>query len=60
MVDHKDVNVTRNAAETSSYSTPEIEPTVQPQVDERRLLRQIDLHVIPILFIVYIVAFLDR
>lgn len=29
-------------------------------IDERRLLRKIDLHVMPMLFLIYIVAFLDR
>lgn len=28
--------------------------------DERRLLRKIDLHVYPILFVVYMMSFLDR
>ncbi|KAK8105191.1 hypothetical protein PG999_008550 [Apiospora kogelbergensis] len=31
-----------------------------PQVHESRLLRKIDFHVLPILFLVYVVAFLDR
>ncbi|KAI1181213.1 MFS general substrate transporter [Nemania sp. FL0916] len=29
-------------------------------VDERKLLRKVDLHVLPILFIVYVAAFIDR
>jgi hypothetical protein len=29
-------------------------------VDEARLLRKIDLRVMPMLFIIYLVAFLDR
>lgn len=31
-----------------------------PSVDEARLLRKIDFHVLPSLFVVYVVAFLDR
>lgn len=31
-----------------------------PPVDEAKLLRKIDLHVLPMLFLVYFVAFLDR
>ncbi|KAK9413612.1 putative Major facilitator superfamily (MFS) profile domain-containing protein [Seiridium unicorne] len=37
-----------------------LEPTSHLDVDEAQLLRKIDLHVVPILFLVYIVAFLDR
>lgn len=31
-----------------------------PSVNEAKLLRKIDFHVLPILFVVYVVAFLDR
>ncbi|KAK6076928.1 major facilitator superfamily transporter [Seiridium cupressi] len=37
-----------------------LDPTSHLDVDEAQLLRKIDLHVVPILFLVYIVAFLDR
>lgn len=32
----------------------------QSRVDEAKLLRKIDWHVLPILCVVYVVAFLDR
>ncbi|KAI1371991.1 major facilitator superfamily domain-containing protein [Hypoxylon crocopeplum] len=62
MADSKEVDVevsndaNGNGASSSSHS---ILP-LQQNVDEGRLLRKIDLHVLPILFLVYIVAFLDR
>lgn len=31
-----------------------------PSIDEKVLLRKIDFRVIPILFIIYVAAFLDR
>lgn len=31
-----------------------------PSIDEKALLRKIDFRVIPILFIIYVAAFLDR
>lgn len=30
------------------------------QIDDAKLLRKIDWHVLPMLFIIYLVAFLDR
>ena len=33
---------------------------VNVQIDEAKLLRKIDLHVLPMLFIIYVIAFLDR
>lgn len=42
----------------SSYSI--LDPALPPHVDETKLLRKIDVRVLPILFAVYIVAFLDR
>lgn len=32
----------------------------RPYVDERKLLRKVDLHVLPILFTVYVAAYIDR
>lgn len=43
---------------SSSEPSPLQEP--HPLVDEGKLLRKIDLHVLPILFIVYVAAFIDR
>lgn len=31
-----------------------------PSIDEKALLRKIDFRVIPVLFIIYVAAFLDR
>ncbi|KAI0097507.1 putative allantoate permease [Nemania sp. FL0031] len=33
---------------------------MEPQFDRAKLLRKIDLHVLPILFIIYVAAFIDR
>ncbi|KAI0845359.1 MFS general substrate transporter [Daldinia vernicosa] len=37
-----------------------LEPSLHPRVNEAKLSRKIDLRVLPILFAIYIVAFLDR
>jgi hypothetical protein len=42
----------------SPSSSPEAE--LASTVDEKKLLRKIDLRVLPMLFMVYVVAFLDR
>jgi hypothetical protein len=45
---------------SSSPPDSTIEAPVLSPADERKLLRKIDLHVLPILFVVYVVSFLDR
>ncbi|KAK7957960.1 allantoate permease [Apiospora saccharicola] len=40
--------------------TTGLAPTPVTSVNEAKLLRKIDFHVLPILFVVYVVAFLDR
>ncbi|KAI1747998.1 MFS general substrate transporter [Xylaria castorea] len=47
-----------SSSEPSSEPSPLREP--HALVDEGKLLRKIDLHVLPILFIVYVAAFIDR
>jgi hypothetical protein len=42
------------ASEVSSVSTTEVD------IDESRLVRRIDFRVMPMLFLIYIAAFLDR
>ncbi|OTA98454.1 hypothetical protein M426DRAFT_258683 [Hypoxylon sp. CI-4A] len=48
----------RDGASWSPHSIPEA--PLKPHVDEAKLLRKIDLHVMPILFVIYVAAFLDR
>ncbi|KAI1213912.1 MFS general substrate transporter [Annulohypoxylon truncatum] len=49
-----------HGASVSSHSDHVAEESFQPYVDEKKLLWKTDLHVVPILFIVYLAAFLDR
>jgi hypothetical protein len=49
-----------NGANLGSSSTLENDLLLQTRVDESKLVRKIDLRVLPILFAVYVVAFLDR
>ncbi|KAI2462844.1 MFS general substrate transporter [Annulohypoxylon bovei var. microspora] len=49
-----------NDASMSSGSNLAAEEPFHSHVDEGKLLRKTDLHVVPILFIVYMAAFLDR
>ena len=44
---------------TERENTPDLVPC-PPSVSEKALLRKIDLRVIPVLFILYLAAFLDR
>lgn len=44
----------------SSKVSQEDGPAPPPNVDEAALLRKIDLRVVPMLFAIYFVAFLDR
>lgn len=44
----------------SSRQSDEDVPVIPPSVDEAALMRKIDLRVMPMLFIIYLVAFLDR
>lgn len=61
MTDHKEVEVAgldeanHRSSESSTVGSPP-----QSRVDEAKLLRKIDWHLLPILFAVYVVAFLDR
>lgn len=43
-----------------SHSSPVDHATVLPPINESKLVRKIDFRVLPILFIVYVVSFLDR
>ncbi|KAI1814030.1 MFS general substrate transporter [Poronia punctata] len=51
--------VDRNGSSLSSPESP-TSPGLGPHVDEAKLMRKIDLHVLPILFTVYVAAFIDR
>jgi hypothetical protein len=59
----------QHTIEKHVYGTPELEnmaPAVSPMyvtetdIDEGRLLRRIDFRVMPMLFLIYVAAFLDR
>ena len=43
-----------------SHRDPERQSVAQPVVNERRLMWKIDLHLVPSLCLLYILAFLDR
>ncbi|OTA69155.1 MFS general substrate transporter [Hypoxylon sp. EC38] len=66
MEDHKEVNVDEstelngNGVSLRSHTSPVAETPFQPDVDERKLLRKTDFHVLPMLFAIYLIAFLDR
>lgn len=51
-LDVKDMKVTANDRQTDLYE-------IDPQA-EKKLLRKIDLHVVPILWLLFLLAFLDR
>ena len=44
----------------SPVPTSSIDEQASAQIDEVKLVRKIDMHVLPMLFIIYVVAFLDR
>ncbi|KAI0894989.1 MFS general substrate transporter [Annulohypoxylon nitens] len=62
MVDRKDADVVEgpDGAFVSLHSDFVAEEASRSYVDEKKLLRKTDLHVVPILFLVYLAAFLDR
>jgi hypothetical protein len=51
-------NVTTQV-EAMASGVPSVTMT-EPGIDEKRLLRRIDLRVMPMLFLIYLAAFLDR
>ncbi|KAI1073422.1 major facilitator superfamily domain-containing protein [Whalleya microplaca] len=53
-------NTDCNGPSVSSHSVLVVDAPSQRHVNEDKLLRKIDWHVLPILFAVYVVAFLDR
>ena len=53
--DHEALNVPVNTISTNLY----VHPT-SPALSHQKLLRKVDLHLIPILFLLYICAFVDR
>lgn len=56
MVDRKDADVIEGPDE----AFVSLHSDSQSYIDEDKLLRKTDLHVVPILFLVYLAAFLDR
>ncbi|KAI1759338.1 major facilitator superfamily domain-containing protein [Hypoxylon sp. FL1150] len=54
------VDIAARNSEARNTKVSVLDPTLPPYVDEAKLLRKVDLRVLPILFAVYIVAFLDR
>ncbi|KAI9711067.1 MAG: hypothetical protein M1812_007261 [Candelaria pacifica] len=55
MSNEKRMNVGTDSEDSGSDSVPSIDPEA-----ERRLRRKCDFHIIPILFVLYILSFLDR
>ncbi|KAI0842916.1 MFS general substrate transporter [Hypoxylon sp. FL0890] len=66
MADRKEADVNEssgldgNGGSSSSHSSLGPETAFRSNVNEAKLLRKTDLHVLPILFIIYLIAFLDR
>lgn len=60
MSDRKDMGVTDLNEANQSSSLSDADVPLEPPIDEAKLLRKIDWHLLPILFAVYVVAFLDR
>ncbi|OTA99557.1 hypothetical protein M426DRAFT_269096 [Hypoxylon sp. CI-4A] len=52
--------VNADEVEYALDSKPEAGPPFQSNINEAKLLWKIDLHVVPMLFIIYLAAFLDR
>lgn len=59
---HKEIDVTdvRSGSDNAVSQTSAMGSDSEPPIDEAKLLRKIDWHLLPILFAVYVVAFLDR
>lgn len=55
MADEKRMNTGTDSEISASDSVPLIDPEA-----ERRLRRKCDIHIIPVLFVLYILSFLDR
>lgn len=54
------VEITAEAKEGLASHSPASLQESDPAVDEARLLRKVDWHLLPILFLIYVVSFLDR
>lgn len=62
MSERKEIDVT-DLNEATNHGSSDLSPaesSLEPPVDEVKLLRKVDWHLLPILFAVYVVAFLDR
>jgi hypothetical protein len=55
-----DVGGQEKTASLSSDSHPISPQDIPPHVNESKLMRKIDFHVLPILFAIYVAAFIDR
>jgi hypothetical protein len=58
--DDKMATVCLENSATSKCEDPDAGMTEAERAAEKKLLRKIDLHVVPILWILYLLAFLDR
>jgi hypothetical protein len=56
---HGDQDLSNGPESTSRGSSP-LPVTCPPSIDEKKLMRKIDFRLLPILFIIYVAAFLDR
>jgi hypothetical protein len=52
--------VAMSQLESGSEASSSSSPSPTPPIDEKALVRKIDMRVIPMLFIIYVAAFLDR
>ena len=60
---HDDISVEKGAIAQGSAVSPSTSSSLQPPFDraaERRLLRKLDLRVLPVLWVLYLVNFIDR
>lgn len=59
--DHEKLSEEPVMSEKDSLGSPlSFAPGQEGYVDEGKLLRRIDFHVLPILWVIYVAAFLDR
>lgn len=60
IADEKAENIHLESSETQEHVNEGIQLSEGERAAERRLLRKIDLHLVPILWFLYVLAFLDR
>lgn len=60
IADEKPVGIHLEASETQEHGNQGVQLSEEERAAEKKLLRKIDLHLVPILWCLYLLAFLDR